>query len=235
MSSPPEPLTIDQVARALPTHLKRSVTQSLVDQLNTVAADPTLAEAIRDNFLSYTKVLQEGRFKTEDYLNAVKFVSFKLMGYSNKDSYFRAFPARHQALVARGADEQEISAYVSMYAKGKLVNLILEQTLVPSWVLNQDAYQKAINTQVDLMRTAKSEMVRATAANSILTHLAKPVQAGPLINLDMRENSGVNELREMLGKLARQQKELIEQGVSTKEIAGQAIVEAEPAEPQVGS
>ena len=222
------PLTIELVARALPTNLKKSVTQGLIDQLNSVSADPEIAEAIRDNFLSYTKVLQEGRFKAEDYLNAVKFVSFKLMGYSNQDSYFRTFPQRYQALMARGANSQEISAYVSMYAKGKLVNLILEQTLVPTWVLNQDAYQKAINTQVRLMTQAKSEMVQATAANSILTHLAKPKEAGPLVNIDLRENSGVNELREMLGKLAKQQKELIESGVSTKEIAAQVIVEAEP-------
>lgn len=220
-------LTLDLVARALPPNLKKSATQSLVDQLNNVSADPVHAEAIRDNFLSYTKVLQEGRFKAEDYLNAVKFVSYKLMGYSNKDSYFRTFPQRHQALVARGADDQEISAYVSMYAKGKLVNLILEQSLVPSWVLNADLYQKALNTQADLMINAHSEMVRATAANSILTHLTKPKEAGPLVNIDMHETSGVNELRNMLGQLAKQQKELIEQGVSTKSIASQVLVEGE--------
>lgn len=221
-------LTVDLVARALPANLKKSATQSLVDQLNNISSDPEIAEAIRENFLSYTKVLQEGRFKAEDYLNAVKFVSFKLMGYSNQDSYFRTFPQRHAALVARGADAQEISAYVSMYAKGKLVNLILEQTLVPTWVLNQDVYQKAINVLASEMTTARSEMVRVTAANSILTHLAKPKEAGPLINLDMRETSGVNELRDMLGKLAQQQKNLIEQGTSTKDIAAQPIIEVEP-------
>jgi hypothetical protein len=220
-------LTVDQVARALPANLKKSATQSLVDQLNNLGTDPDIAEAIRENFLSYTKVLQEGKFKPEDYLYAVKFVSFKLMGYSNQDAYYRTFPQRHAALVARGADPQEISAYVSMYAKGKLVNLILEQTLVPTWVLNQDIYQKAINTQADLMVNAHSEMVRMQAANSILTHLAKPKEAGPLINLDMRENSGVNELREMLGKLANQQRALIEEGMATREIAAQPIVEVE--------
>lgn len=223
-------LTLDMVTRALPANLKKSATQSLVDTLNNVSSDPEIAEAIRDNFLSYTKVLTQGRFKTEDYLNAVKFVSYKLMNYNNKEAYFRTFPDRYQALVARGADEQEISAYVSMYAKNKLVNLILEQTLVPTWVLNQDAYQKAINTQVRLMTQAKSEMVQSIAANSILTHLAKPKEAGPLVNIDMREQSGVNELRDMLSQLAKRQKELIESGVSTKSIASQALIEAKAEE-----
>lgn len=224
-------ITLDQVTRALPANLKKSATQSLVDELNNISTDPEIAAAIRDNFMSYTKVLVDGRFKTEDYLNAVKFVSFKLMGYSNQDSYFRTFPQRHQALVARGADPQEISAYVSMYAKGKLVNLILEQSLVPTWVLNQDTYQKAINCLATEMTTARSEMVRVQAANAILTHLKKPEAAGPLINIDMRENSGVNELRDMLGKLAQQQKSMIEQGIPTKTIAAQALIEAEVVKP----
>jgi hypothetical protein len=220
-------LTVDLVARALPANLKKAATQELVDQLNNVAKDPEMAEAIRENFLTYSKVLIEGRFKTEDYLNAVKFVSYKLMNYSNLDAYVRAFPQRYAALMARGADPQEISAYVSMYAKGKLVNLILEQTLIPTWVLNQDVYQKAINTQARLMIGAKSEMVQQMAANSLLTHLARPKETLPSVNIDMRETSGVNELRDALVKLAKQQQTMIEKGASTKEIASQTIIDAE--------
>lgn len=225
-------LTLDTVQRALPSHLKRTVTQSLVDELNSISNDPEIAETIRDNFISYSKVLQEGRFKTEDYLNAVKYCSFKLMGDSNQDAYFKTFPHRHAALVSKGATPQEISAYVSMYAKGKLVNLILEQTLVPTWVLNADIHQKAINCLATEMTTARSEMVRVQAANAILTHLKKPEAVGPLINIDMREQSGINELRDTLGKLAKTQKELIERGVSTKEIAAQPIIDAEVVEPK---
>jgi hypothetical protein len=220
-------VSLEQVARALPPNLKGAATQSLVDLINNAVADPIVAEQVRENFLSYTKVLQEGKFKTEDYLNAVIYVSHKLMGMSNQDAYATTFPQRYQALVAAGRPTKDIAAYVSAYNKGKLVNLILEQTLVPSWVLNQDAYQKAINTQVELMTTAASELVRTQAANSILTHLAKPKEAGPLVNIDMRETSGMNELKDMLGRLATQQLDLISKGISTKEIAGQKLIEGE--------
>lgn len=220
-------LTIQEVEKALPPNLKTAVTQSLVDRINGIVSDPIVAEQVRNNFISYTKVLQDGKFKTEDYLHAVTYCSFKLMGLSNQDAYFRTFPQRHAALVAKGTSAKDIASYVSMYNKGKLVNMIMEQTLVPSWVLNQDAYQKAINTQVELMTTAASEMVRTQAANSILTHLAKPKEAGPLVNIDMRENSGMNELKDALVKLATQQRELIQSGVSTKSIAEQTIIEAE--------
>lgn len=223
-------LTVDVVVKALPANLKSAATQQFVDQINNIVTDPIIAEQVRENFISYTKVLQEGKFKTEDYLHAVTYVSYKLMGYSNQDAYFRTFPQRHQQLVAKGTSSKDIAAYVSAYNKGKLVNLILEQTLVPSWVLNQDAYQKAINTQVELMQNAQSELVRTQAANSLLTHLAKPKEVGPLINFDMRENSGMNELRDLLSKVAEKQQEAIRGGTSTKDIANQTIIEGEAEE-----
>ena len=221
-------LTVDQVEKALPANLKTAATQSLVDQINNIVSDPLVAEQVRNNFISYTTVLKEGKFKTEDYLHAVTYVSFKLMNMTNQDAYFRTFPQRHAALVAKGTTSKDIAAYVSAYNRGKLVNLILEQTLVPSWVLNQDLYQKALNTQADLMINAQSEMVRTTAANSILTHLQKPKEAGPLINIDMRETSGMNELKDMLTALAHKQREAIQGGnLTTQDIADQKLIEGE--------
>ena len=220
-------LTQQEVVKALPANLKSCVTQSLVDNINNISADPLIAEQIRNNYISYTAVLKDGKFKTEDYLSAVAYVSFKLMGYTNQESYYRTFPARHQALLAKGTSSKDIAAYVSAYARGKLVNLILEQSLVPTWVVNQDLYQKALNVQADLMQNAASEKVRSDAANSILTHLTKPKDTNFQINMDMRESSGMNEMRDALAKMAQQQQELISQGVSTREIAGQRIVPAE--------
>lgn len=220
-------LTVQQVQTALPPSLKSAVTQQMVDMINNANSDPLIAEQIRNNYLSYTGVMKDGKFKTEDYLHAVMYVSFKLMGYSNQDAYFKTFPQRHAALVAKGTTSKDISAYVSAYNKGKLVNLIYEQTLVPTWVLNQDLHQRALNVQADLMVNASSELVRSNAANSLLTHLAKPKESGPLINLDMRETSGMNELRDMLTQMATRQRDLIAAGVPTKEIADQRLIEGE--------
>ena len=224
-------LTKDQVAKALPPNLKGAATQALTDMVNTAATDPVVAEHIRNNFLSYTGVLKDGKFKTEDYLNAVMYVSYKLMGHSNQDAYFKTFPQRHAAMVAKGTPAKDIAAYVSVYARGKLVNLIMEQSLVPTWVLNQDVHQKAINTLADLMVNAKSEKVQCDAANSILSHLGKPKEPGNFqINMDMRENSGMTELTETLRKMAETQRSLIEHGVSVKDVASTNIIEMEPAQ-----
>lgn len=220
-------LSVSDVTKALPANLKGSATQGLVDKINQATQDPILAEAIRDNFISYTGVLQEGKFKTQDYLKAVMYVSYKLMGHTNKDAYFKTFPDRYQVLVAKGTSSKDMAAYVSAYNRNKLVNLIMEQTLVPSWVLNQHLYQKAINVQAELMQTANSEKVRSDAANSILTHLAKPKEAGPLVNLNLNESSGMNELKDMLGQLAQMQVDKINKGVATQDIAGQTLIHRE--------
>jgi hypothetical protein len=215
------------LAQALPANLKSAASQQLVDMVNNVVADPIVAEEIRNNFVSYAKVLADGKYKIEDYLSAVQYVSYKLMGDTNQDAYFKTFPQRHANLVASGADKKKISAYVAMYAKGKLVNALMEQTLVPVWVLNQELHQRAINVQADLMVNAQSEKVRCEAANSLLTHLAKPREAAALVNIDLRESSGMNELRATLVAMAQQQQQLIEAGVSTKDVAGQRLVVTE--------
>lgn len=221
-------LTKDQVERSLPANLKSAATQPLVDMLNNIAADPLVAEQVRNNFISYTSVLKDGKFKTEDYVTAVTYVSYKLMGYTNQDAYFKTFPQRHATLLAKGSTSKDISAYVSAYHRGKLVNLIMEQSLVPTWVLNQDLYQRALNTQADLMVNSGSDMVRQQAANSILLHLTKPKEAMNVqLNLDVKESSGMNEMKEALAQMAKQQQQLIAAGMTAKEIASSTIIDVE--------
>jgi len=220
-------LTIEQVTKALPTQLKTNVDQGFVDQLNKISSDPVVSQNIRENFISYSSILREGRFKIEDYTHAVAYVSYKIMGYTNKDAYIRTFPQRYQVLTQRGASDKDISSYVAAYNKNKLVNLILEQTLIPMWVVNQDIYQKAINTQADLMQNARSEKVRSDAANSLLTHLKKPESKKVELDIGMVDKTGLSELNEQLRRMTVIQQDLIHNGMTTKQIAHQNIVEAE--------
>lgn len=220
--------TLVEVQSAVPPNIKNSITQSFVDNLNTISADPVLAEQIRNNFISYTRVMQEGKFKIDDYLNAVMYVSFKLMGSTNQDAYAKTFPTRYASLVAKGTSSKDIAAYVSAYNKGKLVNLILEQTLVPAWVLNQHIFQQAINVNAEIMNDEEvSPKVRVEAANSLLTHLKKPEAIKATINMDMKETSGINELKTALAEMAEKQRELIQGGVEVKSITASPLIEAE--------
>ena len=225
-------LTIEQFKQALPDKIKRSVNQELIDQINTTLADPEMYETYRDNLMSYTKVMADGRFKISSYIEAVKYVSHKLMGCTNIDAYIKTFPDKYNNFIQQGVAAKDIASYVTAYNKNKLVNLIFEQTLIPSYVLNQDLYQKALNVQAELMISANSEKVRTDAANSLLTHLKMPETQKVELEIGMKEDSSIAALRATTMELARQQRLMVESGaMNAQEIAhGKLIIEGEATE-----
>lgn len=222
-------LTIDQFKQALPDKVKKSLNQELVDQINTTLGDPELYESYRDNLVSYTKVMSDGKFKIASYIDAVRYVSHKLMGCTNIEAYTKTFPDKYTRFMAQGVAAKDIASYVTAYNKSKLVNLIFEQTLIPSYVLNQDLYQKALNVQAELMTTANSEKVRCDAANSLLTHLKMPETQKVELEIGVREDSSIAALRATTLELARQQRLMVESGaMNAQEVAhGKLIIDAE--------
>lgn len=218
-------ITVEQFKQALPEKVKKSINQELIDRINKTLSDPDMYENYRDNLMSYTKVLQDGKFKVSQYLDAVKYVSHKIMGCTNIDAYTKTFPDKMKDFIARGVAGKDIASYVTAYNKGKLVNLIFEQTLIPSYVLNQDMYQKALNVQADLMMNAASEKVRTDAANSLLTHLKPPEVKKVELDISVKEDSAIASLRESTIALARQQKMMIEAGMqNAQEVAHTRLI-----------
>lgn len=205
-------LTVEQFKQCLPDKVKKSINQELIDQINTTLSDPELYESYRDNLLSYTKVMADGRFKVSSYVDAVRYVSHKLMGSTNIEAYTKTFPDKYTRFVQQGVQAKDIASYVTAYNKSKLVNLIFEQTLIPSYVLNQDLYQKALNVQADLMITSKSDKVRCDAANSLLTHLKMPETQKIELEIGVKEDSSIQALRDSTMALARQQRMMMEAG-----------------------
>lgn len=219
------PLTAEQFKQALPDKVKKSVSQELIDQINSTLSEPEMYEAYRDNLLSYSKVMADGRFKIDQYISAVKYVSHKLMGATNIEAYSKTFPDKMQRFAAQGVSAKDIASYVTAYNKSKLVNLIFEQTLIPSYVLNQDLYQKALNVQAELMVSANSEKVRCDAANSLLTHLKMPETQKVELEIGVKEDSAIAALRATTMELARQQRLMLEAGaMNAQDVAHSRLV-----------
>ena len=223
-----QPMTLDQFREALPDKVKKSVHQDLVDRINQTLSEPELYEQYRDNLISYTRVMADGKFKIHNYIDAVKYVSHKLLGASNIEAYSKTFPDKMARFSAQGVSSKDIASYVTAYNKSKLVNLIMEQTLVPMWVLNQDLYQKALNVQAELMLTANSEKVRSDAANSLLTHLKQPEVQKVELNVGMKEDNSIAALREATLALVAQQRQALQAGaMSAQDVAHSQIIEGE--------
>jgi len=209
------PLTIEVFQRALPAKVSKNVDQQVIDLVNQTLSDPDMYEVYRDNLLSYTSVMSDGRFKIDSYVSAVKYVSHKLLGDSNIQAFTKTFPDKYARYIQNGTSAKDIASYVGAYNGSKLVNLIFAQTLVPVHVLNQDLYQKALNVQAELMLTAKSEKVRTDAANSLLTQLKMPETKKVELEISAKEDSSIAALREATQQLVAQQRLAIQSGSSS--------------------
>ena len=221
-------ITMEQFQKVLPAKVRKTINPVIIDGINKAISDPAMRENYRDNLLGYVNVMMDGRFKIQSYIDAVRYVSYKLMGDSNIKAYTKAFPDRYQAHVVSGTSDKDIASYITAYNKNKLVNLIFEQTLVPSHVLNADMYQKALNVQAALMTDDKiSPKVRSDAANSILTHLKRPETQQVELNIGIKEDQSIIDLRQATLELVKKQKESLSLGaLNAQEVAHSNIVTA---------
>jgi len=219
-------LTLGQVRDSLPANFRNNITGHMVDQLNSLSKDPEEARYIRENFVSFSQVLMEGRYKVGDYVRAVMYVSHKVMGKSNMASYIATFPERYQSMIDRKKEPKDISSIVTAYNKGQLVTKVMERAIVPSWILNQGMFQTALQTQHDLMVDVQvSDKVRCEAANSLLTHLKKPEVNKAELKIEVGLNDGMAALEASLVEMSERQLNSIahDPNTSANDIAGRAM------------
>jgi hypothetical protein len=219
-------LSVEQLKAVMPTRQKQNITQSLVDELNHLMVEPEYREYFRNNIISYCDVLQDPNTTITGYIKAVKYVSYKLMGFTNQNSWVKTFPERYQRLCDEKKSADYLRSLVAAYNKGQMVNRILEQTMVPTWVLNADLFQKALNQQLVLMQTARSEKVRSEAADSLLRHLKRPDAAKLELDIAIKQDDSVQRLTDAMSKLVDAQRKSIEQGhISVVEVAESNIID----------
>lgn len=218
-------LTPEVMQRCLPPKYKGRLTEQNVANINQAIEDDEFRDAIRENILGFSTVLNAPNYSLEEYVNAVKFITYTSTGDTNVKAWAKVFPDRYTRLLAKGIESKDINAHVRHFNRTKLVNEVREQSLVPLHIFNADVKQQAINKLASLMLTAKSEKVQQESANSLLTHLKTPETQKIELDVGMKTTSIIEGLHETTMKLAAKQQELIEAKVySNKEIAHQSIV-----------
>ena len=219
-------LTQDQFKAALPKQMQKNINQEVMDKINDTLRNPDTREMLRENMIGYASVMQQGKFQMDQYINAVKYVSFKTMGDTNIAAYTKTFPDKYQSFLDRGVVSKDIASYITAYNKSKLVNLIYEQSLVPTHVLNADVFQKAINVQAEIMADPDvSPKVRSDAANSLMTHLKRPEAQKIELDIGVKEDSAISDLRASTRELVAQQKAMLKSGtMNAKDIAHSDLI-----------
>lgn len=221
-------LTLDELRASLPDAIKKTVTDDVLNNINKTIGDPAFYQQYRENLLSYANVLQAGKFKIGNYVDAVRYVSYKLMGLNNQEAYIKTFPDRYNYFMQKGTSAKDISSYVHAYHNNKLVNMVMEQAIIPVHILGKDLFWKAVNEQANIMMSATSEKVRSDAANSIMSHLKPPETKKHEIDVTVKDDGTLESLRQAVGALVQEQEKVITSGVATAgQIAGGRIIEGE--------
>jgi len=205
-------ITVHTLKDITPKNQRSMITEELVDKLNKWNEDPKLMESYTDNVLTYISVLKEGKFKITDYMNAVRFVSYKLMGYSDIDAYAIAFPERYERLREEGLSRDEISPYTSAYKKNMLVTKIFEQTVIPINVLNNHMAQDALNELMKIGLHGRSEMARVTALSKVIDKTDAVETQKLQLDVGINNSDELSDLRTMLSEVATEQLGYIEKG-----------------------
>ena len=162
----------------------------------------------------------------DEYLNAVKYVSFKLLNYTNRDAYAATFPDRWERMVKEGVEEKRMDAYVAMYNKSKLVVAIYEQTIVPTYVLNAPLHQEALNVLAKMIKDPSVRgMAKVKACEAILTHTKQPEIVKGELTIGLQENETIAELREVTEQLANTFRASIGKGNTLQDVAEAQIID----------
>ena len=223
-------LALESVRKLVPKNQRTLITQEFLDKLEASVSDSLVAEQFKENFVTYLNVLSKGKYKMEDYINAVKYVSFKLLGYSNINAYIATFPERYERLKAEG--QTQIEAFVSMYNKNKLVMQIYEQTIVPSYVLNAPMHQQALNTLAAMIIDDDVRgMTKVKACEAILQYTKQPDVVKGELTIGIEQSDTINDLREITENLADTYRMMLEKkGMKLKDVAEADIIDITPEE-----
>lgn len=221
---------LEAIRKLVPKNQKSMITQEFVDTLEGSVKDSMIAEQFKDNFITYLNVLTSAKYRMDDYINAVKYVSFKLLGYSNIDAYASVFPERYQRLVDEG--QTQIEAFASMYNKNKLVIKIFEQTIVPTHVLNAPLHQEALSTLAGMISDPSVRgMTKVKACEAILHYTKAPEVIEGKLTIGIEQQDTIASLREVTEQLAATYKIALEGGQkSLKQLAEETIIDAEYSE-----
>lgn len=231
-------LTKKDVLKLVDKNRKSAITDVLVDKLNTIintTDEEEVREAIVDNFLTYGNVLTSGKFPIEKYLNAVRFVSYKMLNMTNLEAYRHTFPDRYKnyldKYVSEGFSEKDaesrMGSSVNAVAHGKLVSDILIQVQIPSKILNYGRLQEAVNVATGLMYTSRSDMVKLQAAKTLIEYLGTNDDGMSIpINVDKRGDA-VDKYEALFKRLAEEKLALMVKGGNVQKIANATVIEVE--------
>ena len=207
-------LVLNRYKKKVPTKTKEAVVSFVNNCIN--KNNSTFSEYYRDLFVDSIGSIfsKNSRISLMEYAKACQFVSYRAAGDTKTAAYIKCFPEKVQRMQREGQPTGHLHKYADMYSNNKTVVEVFARSLVPSHLMYQDLYHKAIKVTADIMINEDvSPKVRAEAANNLMTHLKQP----EIAKLDIKVDGGslVEQFIGGMRDLAEQQRKMIEVGQQT--------------------
>lgn len=209
------------------------VNEETLQQVVKLSEDPDYGEEFVELYHDSLNVLRNATNPNhQQYLNALKFYSLVLAENSLTNAYIKVFPERLAAREKKNPGEgyEAIHSEASRFNKSKLVNEIRNVAGISVKLIHRHILHEAIMNQAELMRTARSEMVRQKAGATLIAELRPDEEHQININVNDGATSAIDELRKAAERLAIAEHTSVRAGVPLRDIAHAKIIEGEAVE-----
>jgi len=222
-------LSLDLVQSQLKPRQKLTITQETLDEINQLAENPDYGQEFLDSYLDHLNIYKESPSRSHSqYLSAIKFFTLVESDNTLTDAYIKTFPQRYEDRKKNypfdKRDKTIMRGEASRYNTSKLVCEIKKVAAVPVQLIHRHILHEAILSQAELMRSAKSEMVRQKAGATLITELKPEEDSVLTVKVDDGTNSIIDDLRKAAEKLAAAEFQSVQAGVPLKTIADTNIV-----------
>jgi len=145
-------LTIEDIKMVVPKRVHKSIDEKILNTISTLGKDTGVQQEDIEELLKRTVSCLSGSSATSmpRFLDALKFVTLR-QRMSNENAWKITFPDRYERTVKEGK-EKNISAMVSMYNKGELVNEIESSLIIDFNTFYMGARHEAMQKNIALMR-----------------------------------------------------------------------------------
>ena len=220
-----ENISYDEFKQQLPIQKKHLLTEEIYEDILKLQDDNI---DLREQLLTYTDVLNTGQYSLKNYAKAVKFVSLLNMNKTAYDAYCIVFPERYKLWNDRGTSDKDRYAEVTGYKHRKLVSEIIKRSLIPTYILNQDKVQEAINTLARLCMESNSDMVKEKSAEALLRELKVQENNDISLNVNVKKDDSLVQLENKLNEFSAVQLQAIKDGrAEPKQIAEMKIIDGD--------
>jgi len=224
-------LSLSSIQSQLTKVQKLTVGEETVAEINKLASDPDYGPEFLESYLDHLKVLADApRNNHTQYLNAMKFFSLVEAENTLTDAYIKVFPERFDKRQEGNKHlppedvRHLLRGEASRYNGSKLISEIRRVATIPVNLIHRHLLNESILVTAELMRTARSEMVKAKAAEVLIRELKPAEDAVLKIEVDDGSKSVIESLREASRELAAKQHKEVIAGTSIKEIAQAKII-----------